>query len=227
MRWKWIVTCLSVLVLAYFVTGIVVWKNAFPDYIHSEYAERFSEKGLDLILLVNVDPFPTFLQMPGCLYDVMIKRPDEDAYRKLALGYFGRGKLGIDGCSPGHVIEPSIHVLHVGNGTRFVSVFRDKQYHFDESVLDLYTLTNDGKDSIMETSLAIKKDDSTEDTYCKISVRDLRSHYSWFEASEDSVKNLVANYFSDSDRVEAIYDVFRQLNLKPNCLDALTEAIKD
>ena len=40
---KWVVIFLDVIVVPYFLLGIAVWKNAFPDYIHSEYARRFNE----------------------------------------------------------------------------------------------------------------------------------------------------------------------------------------
>lgn len=70
---RWIVTFLDAIVLLYFLSGIVVWKNAFPEYIHSEYAEKFSENGLDAILFVNVNPYFQFLRPPDCFYDVWVK----------------------------------------------------------------------------------------------------------------------------------------------------------
>ena len=105
---RWIVTFLDAIVLAYSLYGIVVWKNVFPEYIHSEYAEKFSENGLDVALFVNVNPYIQFLKLPDCTYDVFIKKNGEPSYSKLTGGYFGRGASGTDGCSKGKKETPLV-----------------------------------------------------------------------------------------------------------------------
>ena len=88
---RWIVTFLDAIVLAYSLYGIVVWKNVFPEYIHSEYAEKFSENGLDVALFVNVNPYIQFLRLPDCTYDVFIKKKWRTLVQQINRGILWKG----------------------------------------------------------------------------------------------------------------------------------------
>ncbi len=52
---NWVVTFLDLVL--YLIFGGVVWRNVFPDYLHSESARITSRNGLDAALLVDADPY--------------------------------------------------------------------------------------------------------------------------------------------------------------------------
>lgn len=229
---KWIVTFLDTIVLVYFLSGIVVWEGAFPDYIRSEFAQKFSENGVEGILFVNENPYIQFLHPPECFYDIVLKEKGKSSYRPLAFGYFGQGRFGSDGCSVGMDV-PLVNVIRTANGFNVVSVFRKKQYYFDENVVNLYILPKTEINTSSVVNLLVRWQKVSEDsvvtegellrgymddrplTICRISVSDYK------EAPEDSLKRMSEAFFSDSARVNALYDAFKQMNLKSNCLDSL------
>ncbi|WP_295040472.1 hypothetical protein [uncultured Fibrobacter sp.] len=236
---RWIVTFLDAIVLLYFLSGIVVWKNAFPEYIHSEYAEKFSENGLDAILFVNVNPYFQFLRPPDCFYDVWVKHQEDLQYYKLVVGYFGRGGFGSDGCSGENKTVPNIRVFRTDNNLKFISVYRISQYHFDEDRLDLYAVPKNANNRyVMGINLKVKSDlsfadssasddkilemylDNRYETSCSIFVLSKRTHYE-LSASENESNQAAMEFFRDTIRVHALYDVFKQMHLKPACVDSL------
>ncbi|MCF0225398.1 MAG: hypothetical protein HUK20_14115 [Fibrobacter sp.] len=68
-------------------------------------------------------------------------------------------------------------------------------------------------------------------THCSLEVQNVRlcvsgppeKYQECIREWNQSTKKL----FEDTSYIRALHDVFRQLNLKPNCLDSLTEVIKD
>jgi len=161
---RWIVTFLDAIVLAYSLYGIVVWKNVFPEYIHSEYAEKFSENGLDVALFVNVAPYIQFLKPPDCLYDVFIKKMGDLSYHKLIGGYFGRGAFGTDGCSKGNMDIPRVSVFRTKSGSNVVGVYREEQYHYNEATFDLFLESNKTDRYVLVLRPTPKIKNSSDDT---------------------------------------------------------------
>ena len=235
---RWIVTFLDAIVLAYSLYGIVVWKNVFPEYIHSEYAEKFSENGLDVALFVNVNPYIQFLRLPDCTYDVFIKKNGESSYSKLTGGYFGRGASGTDGCSKGNMETPLVRVFRTKNGSNFIGVYREEQYHYNEATFDLFLDSNKTDHSVLVLRPTPKiKNPSDDTTYtdddllslyldnrtkvgCELYTFD-REKYFGANKQKNIIKQNAKSFFSDSSNIFDLYDVFSQLHLSPECLHSL------
>lgn len=238
---KWVVIFLDLIIVPYFLFGIVVWKNAFPDYIHSENARRFSENGLDIALFVNADPYIQFLRPPDCFLDVLTKKQGVSHYDTLIEKYhFGRGAFGRDGCDKGHMIIPDIRVFRTLNDSRFVSVFRKHQFHFPQDLFELYPIVPGGRwreyvlimrfsagdpDStgkINEDELLKNLLDYRQKVKCGVIVM-TRDGFFGSLAPENIFRGMASEYFGDTANVQALYEVFEQLYFKPDCLDSLVE----
>lgn len=236
---KWVVIFLDVIVVPYLLFGIVVWKNAFPDYIHSEYARRFTENGLDIALFVNAHPYIQFLRPPDCFLDILMKKQGDSHYDSLIEKYhFGRGVFGQDGCDKGHVEIPGIRVFRALNDSKFVSVFRKEQYHFDQDIFDLYPIVSGGRKYVLSIRFSAGDPDSPEKidedelskslldyrqkVKCGVIVA-TRDGFFGSYAPENISRQMASEYFGDTANVHALYDVFEQLYFKPDCLDSLVE----
>ena len=236
---KWVVIFLDVIVVPYFLLGIAVWKNAFPDYIHSEYAKQFSENGLDIALFVNAHPYIQFLRPPDCFIDVLMKKQGDSRYDTLIEKYhFGRGDFGQDGCDEGHMIIPDIRVFRTLNDSKFVSVFRKEQYHFDQDLFELYPIVPGGRKYVLIIRFSAGVPDSTkkneedeplkslldyrQKVKCGIIVM-TRDGFFGSRAPENISRRMASEYFGDTANVHALYEVFEQLYFKPDCLDSLIQ----
>lgn len=236
---KWVVIFLDLIIVPYTLFGIVVWKNAFPDYIHSEYARRFSENGLDIALFVNANPYIQFLRPPDCSYDVLLKKQGDFLYDTLTYKHnFGRGDFGRDGCDEEHMIIPDIRIFRTLNDSKFVSVFREKQYHFAQDLFELYPIVPGGRKYVLLIRFSAGDPDSTEKidedklskslldyrqkVKCGVIVM-TRDGFFGSYAPENIFRGMVSEYFGDTANVHALYEVFEQLYFKPDCLDSLVE----
>ena len=222
---RWIVTFLDTVVILYFLSGIAIWRNAFPEYMRSEHAEKFSENGLDIILLVNIEPIPPFqwLHFPNCTYDISIKKQGSILYRHFLRGSFGEGNFGWNGCSKEIMTFPDIHVFKTKNNPAFIYVYREKQAGFEEDRFELYELPTNNRDSFLSLRLTpTKKDSSLENA--NYSDEDLlKMYYDNRLGISCEVTTPDTTFFNDTTRVRALYDAFAQMWLKPDCIDSLTQ----
>lgn len=238
---RWIVTFLDILVFLLFgnlVYKDVIWRDVFLEYIHSEYAEKFSENGVDVALFVNVNPYIQFLKPPDCSYDVFIKKNGDSSYSKLTGGSFGRGKFGTDGCSKGNMIVPRVWVFHTKNGSNFIGIHREEQYHYNETTFELFLEINKPDHPVLVLKPTPKiKNSSTDTTYtdeelvkrhtenvikvdCKLYTFN-RENESENYKQKNIIKQNAKSFFSDSSNIFDLYDVFSQLHLSPECIHSL------
>ncbi len=246
---RWIVTFLDAIVLLYFLSGIVVWRNAFPDYIRSEYAEKINQNGFDAISFINracVGPCFAEFRPPFCYYSISIKESENFLYRPLTSLFFDRGEFGRGGCSehPDEIKTPFIEVLRAKNGLGFVFVFRKKNYDFPEELFDLFTIPNNKNDSVLAFRLTKAKVDTSEkavfpddgvlefyldarqNVSCSVYINDMIKKEFDRPAYNRILNRTASAYFNDSARVHALYDAFGQLGLRPNCIDSLARLYK-
>ncbi len=235
---KWVVIFLDAIIVPCFLFGLAVWKNAFPDYIHSEYARRFTENGLDIALFVNANPYIQFLRPPDCFLDILMKKQGDFHYDTLITKHhFGRGDFGRDGCDEEHMIIPDIRVFRTLNDSKFISVFREEQYHFDQDLFELYPIVPGGRKYVLTIRFSAGAPDSTgknegellkylldyrQKVKCGIIVMTRDGFFGSF-APENISRQMASEYFSDTANVHALYEVFEQLRFKPDCLDSLVE----
>ena len=132
-----------------------------------------------------------------------------------------------------------IRVFRTDNNLKFISVYRISQYHFDEDRLDLYAVPKNANNRyVMGINLKVKSDlsfadssasddkilemylDNRYETSCSIFVLSKRTHYE-LSASENESNQAAMEFFRDTIRVHALYDVFKQMHLEPACVDSL------
>lgn len=162
---NWVVTFLDLVL--YLIFGGVVWRNVFPDYLHSESARITSRNGLDAALLVDADPYIQYLRPPDCDYGIMVKNQGDFFYDTLIYGYsYGRGDFGRDGCNEGHMVLPVVQPLRTSNDSKFVSVFVKEAYHMPQDLFALYPIIpKRSRNYVLSIVFDIQSPDSSEKTY--------------------------------------------------------------
>ncbi len=234
---NWVVTFLDLVL--YLIFGGVVWRNAFPDYLHSESARIISRNGMDVVLLVNAHPYiQFFIRPPDCKFGILVKNQGDFFYDTLIYGYnYGRGDFGRDGCNEGHMVLPVVQPLRTSNNSKFVSVFVKEAYHYPRDRFALYPIVPSAKrDYVLSIDFDIQNPDSSKKTYddddeliksfldyrrkVKCGVIAKKGWYGGY-APEDTTRQLASDYFGDTAQANALYEVFQQLNFNTDCLDSL------
>lgn len=232
---RWIVTFLDILVLLLFLSGITIWKNAFPDYLRSTYAHKFSKNGQEIILFLekncNLLDCVFWFRPPDFTYNIAFRNSNDFFYHYLSSKHIGIYQTSLE-------TPPPVWPFKTSNGFRFIAV-KEKEYSYPPEFY-LYALSKDEKDTVTSVLFVTVSTDSSEiteysdkmllggtpdnqrKTFCKIHDPRFAKFLGQKEPQNYSrQEKSLKNDLSDSAHVHALYEVFSQMQLKPNCIDSL------
>ncbi|MCI6438897.1 MAG: hypothetical protein MR811_14650 [Fibrobacter sp.] len=133
---------------------------------------------------------------------------------------------------------PLVQVFRTKNGSNFIGVYREEQYHYNDATFDLFLDSNKTDHSVLVLRPTPKiKNPSDDTTYtdddllslyldnrtkvdCELYTFD-REKYFGANKQKNSIKQNAKLFFSDSTNINGLYDVFSQLHLSPECIHSL------